>query len=196
MHRLWTVVFVAWFASSLVGREYKIDRNHSNLGFAAPILGGIAKVRGKFTDFAVKLDFDSANLATSSIRATIKPATIDTGITERDEHLRGPDFFDIARFPEAVFESSSIEKTAGGFVARGKLTIRDITREIDLPFAVTGRFEKADGKGKLETLGFAANCTINRRDFGMLWKHSGEEKFVGDLIDIEILLVTRATRAP
>jgi polyisoprenoid-binding protein YceI len=110
--------------------------------------------------------------------------------------VRGPDFFDTARFPEAVFESNRIEKTGTGYVAHGRLTIRDITREIDLPFAVTGRFEKADDKGKLETLGFAPGCTINRRDFGMLWKHSGEELFVGDLIDIEILLVTRATRLP
>ena len=191
---LLTLLVASSFAPTAGAREYKIDRNHSNLGFAAPILGGLSKVRGKFNEFAVQLMFDSADLAASSLRAVIKPASIDTGVTDRDEHLRSPDFFDVAKFPEAIFESSRIEKTAAGFVAHGKLTIRNITREVDLPFAVTGRFESQDEKGQLETLGFTGSCTINRRDYGMLWKHNSEELFVGDLIEIEILVITRATR--
>jgi len=192
--RLLVTLALPYFGSVGFGREYKIDRNHSNLGFAAPILGGLSKVRGKFSEFTVQLKFDAADLAASSIRAVILPAGIDTGVADRDEHLRSPDFFDVAKFPEAVFESSRIEKTATGFLARGKLTIRGITRDVDLPFAITGRFESQDEKGNWETLGFTASCIINRRDYGMLWKHSSQELFVGDLIDIEILLITRATR--
>ena len=176
--------------------EYKVDRNHSNVGFAAPILGGLSKVHGKFTDFAVELKFDERDLAASSIRAVIKPASIDTGIPDRDEHLRGPDFFDVARFPEAVFSSSRIERTADGFVAHGKLTLRDVTKEIALPFRLTGRFASNDDKGPLETLGFSAAVTLDRRDYGMNWKHGSQELFVGDLIDIGIAIVTRARRLP
>ena len=174
-------------------REYRIDRNHSNLGFAAPILGGLSKVRGKFSDFTVQLNFDAADPAASSLRAVIKPASIDTGIADRDEHLRSPDFFDVAKFPEAVFESTRIEKAGAGFVAHGRLTIRGVTRELDLPFVLTGRNETAGEKGRMEVLGFSATARIDRRDYGMVWKHSVDPLFVGDEIDIEITIITRAT---
>ncbi|MBA4135697.1 MAG: polyisoprenoid-binding protein [Opitutus sp.] len=189
-----SLTLVGAFSSSAA--EYRVDRNHSNLGFAAPILGGLSKVHGKFTDFTVELKFNAADLADSEIRAVIKPASIDTGITDRDEHLRGDDFFMVATFPEAVFESTKIEAAPGGYIAHGKLTIRDVTKEIDVPFAVTGRSEKADEKGKLETLGFIARATIDRRDFGMVWKHSIDPLFVGDLIELEITIVTRPRRMP
>ena len=196
MSRLLPFLLAVWLALPLAAREYRIDRNHSTIGFTAPILGGLSKVGGKFTDFSVQLDFDADRPETSSIRAVIRPGSIDTGIAERDEHLRAPDFFDAGQFPEAVFASTRIEKTAASYVAHGRLTIRDVTREIALPFALTGRSEKGDDKGRLETLGFAAGCTINRRDFGMDWTHSVDPLFVGDLIQIEITLLTRATRIP
>lgn len=176
--------------------EYKIDRNHSNLGFAAPILGGLSKVRGKFSEFTVELKFDPANLAASSIRTVIKPASIDTGIADRDEHLRSADFFDVAEFPEAVFASTHLEPAGTGFIARGTLTLRGVTKEVDLAFALAGRSEKADDQGRLETLGFTATTTIDRRDFGLTWKHNVDPLFVGDLIELEIALVTRPRRIP
>lgn len=191
-----TLALATTAAALAAAPEYKIDRSHSNLGFAAPILGGLSKVRGKFSDFSVELKFDPADLATSSIRAVIKPASIDTGIADRDEHLRGDDFLAVARFPEAIFESTTIERTATGYVAHGKLTLRDVTKEFDLPFAPTGRTEKTDEKGILETLGFIATATVNRRDFGMTWKHNADALFVGDEIELEIAIVTRARRLP
>ena len=194
MNRLLGLLLAVLLAPASMAREYKIDRNHSNVGFAAPILGGLSKVRGKFTEFSIQLDFDTEHPEASSIRAVIKPGSIDTGIAERDAHLRAPDFFDAAKFPEAVFASTRIEKTAAGYVARGRLTIRDVTKEVDLPFVLQGLTEKVDEKGRLEVLGFTASCTINRRDFGMDWTHSSDPLFVGDLIDIEITLLTRATR--
>lgn len=196
MSRLLPVLLAVWLVPALAARDYAIDRNHSNVGFAAPILGGLSKVRGKFADFSVQLNFDADRPDTSSIRAVIKPGSIDTGIAERDGHLRSPDFFDAAKFPEAVFCSTRIEKTAGGYLARGRLTIRDVTREIDLPFVLLGRAVQNDDKGRLETLGFGGSCLINRRDFGLDWKHSADPLFVGDLIEIEITLLTRATRIP
>lgn len=196
MRALLVFALAGLLVAEVSAADYKIDRTHSNVGFAAPILGGLSKVRGKFTDFTVELKFDERDLPASSIRAVIKPASIDTGIADRDEHLRGPDFFDVARFPEAVFASTRIEKIADGYVAHGQLTLRDITREIALPFRLTGRFESKDEKGALETLGFNAAVTINRRDFGMNWKHSSQELFVGDLIEVEIAIVTRARRLP
>lgn len=194
--RLRLITLLLTGALAATAADYKIDRHHSNVGFAVPILGGLSKVRGKFTDFTVELKFAADNLAASSIRAVIKPASADTGVAERDEHLRSPDFFEVAKFPEAVFESGRIEKAAAGYVAHGKLTLHGVTKEIDLPFALTGRFESQDEKGKVETLGFSATCTLDRRDFGMRWKHSVEERFVGDLIDIELAILTRPRRLP
>ena len=91
--------------------EYKIDPNHSTIGFATPILGNLSKVHGKFTEFTVTLKFDENDLPNSSVSAIIKAASIDTGVADRDKHLRSADFFDVAKFADITFASSRIERS-------------------------------------------------------------------------------------
>src|SRR5437868_4851663 len=98
-------------------REYKIDNNHSTIGFSVPILGGLSQVSGKFADFNITLQSDEQDITKSTVKVTIKTASIDTGIAARDEHLRTPDFFDAARFPEITFESTQIKKQGKAFAA-------------------------------------------------------------------------------
>ena len=179
-------------ASSAGAHEYKIDPNHSTLGFAVPILGGLSKVHGKFTEFIITLKFDENDLPGSSVTATIKAASIDTGIGDRDKHLRSGDFFDIAKTPEITFESSRIERNGNHYVAHGTFTMHGVAKEIDLPFAATGKNFSEGKKGRMVTAGFNIRWSLNRRDYGLLWEHPAE-KFVGDVIEVEIDLITKAT---
>jgi polyisoprenoid-binding protein YceI len=184
-------LLVALSASGLRAADYKIDRNHSNIGFSVPILEGLSRVHGKFTDFTVELKFDAADLAHSSIRAVIKVASIDTGIADRDAHLRTADFFDAEKFPEAVFESHKIEATDNGFVARGKFTLHGITKDLDLPFTLGGQLETGEPAKRLENRGFYGRCIIDRRDFGITWVHNVDPRFVGNAIEIELSVLAR-----
>ena len=132
---------------------------------------------------------ESACPAASSVVATIHPASIDTGIADRDKDLRSADFFDVAKYPDLTFASSRIEKTATGFVAHGKLTMHGVTKEIALPFRVTG-VKRDVAKGTIE-VAFAAETHLNRRDYGINWTHSVDPLFVGDDITVSIHLLSK-----
>jgi polyisoprenoid-binding protein YceI len=181
-------LFISVYAGSL--REYKIDTNHSTVGFSVPILGGLSKVTGKFSDFNIVLMNDEQDITKSTVKAVIKTVSIDTGIQARDEHLRTPDFFDAVKFPEITFESTQIKKKGKNFVAVGNLTIHGITKQIELPFNITGTFKKDN----LTNVGYAAKIVINRRDFGVNWTHPTAPEFVGDNVEIDINLITKAIK--
>lgn len=182
------VLLIAVYAGNV--REYKIDTNHSNVGFSVPILGGLSKVRGKFSDFNVLIQNDEQDITKSSVKVVIKTASIDTGITARDEHLRTADFFDAAKFPEITFESTQIKKKGKNFIAVGNLTMRGISKQIELPFSITGTYKKDN----LTNIGYEAKLVLNRRDFGITWKHSTSPDFVGDNVELEIILITSAIK--
>lgn len=190
---LLAVVLALSVAVAMPALEYKIDQNHSTVGFAVPILGGLSKVRGKLTDFAITLKFDETELAGSAIGATIKTASVDTGIAARNEHLRSADFFDVEKIPALTFQSSRIEGKDGHFVMHGTFTMHGVGKEVALPFTVTGRKFFDGPKGRMVNAGFSLRCTLNRRDYGMLWEHSVAADFVGDEIEIEVDVITKAT---
>ena len=190
---LLAAAFALSVAVAVPALDYKIDQNHSTVGFAVPILGGLSKVRGKFTDFAITLKFDEADLAGSAIGATIQTASVATGIAERDKHLRSADFFAAEKIPAITFQSSRIEGKDGHYVMHGAFTMHGVGKEVALPFAVTGRKFFDGPKSRMVNAGFSLRCTLNRRDYGMLWKHSAAADFVGDEIEIEVDVITKAT---
>ena len=171
-------------------RPYPIDNNHSTIGFSAPIMGGLSKVNGKFTDFTVTLTNDEKDITKSSVSVVIKVASINTGITARDNHLRTADFFDVAKYPEITFQSSRIEKKGKQLIAVGTFTMHGVSKEIALPFTITGT--NKDPVAKKMNAGYSARITLNRRDFGVNWRHPSVPNFVGDKVDIEINLITKA----
>ncbi|HJX85176.1 MAG TPA: YceI family protein [Candidatus Angelobacter sp.] len=150
--------------SALAADEYKIDPNHSSVNFTVTHMT-LSTVHGRFTDFAGKIVYDEKDPSQSSVSVTIKTASITTDVEARDKHLKSPDFFDAANFPEITFQSKSVEKTGNGFVAHGTLTIRGVSKDVDLPFELKGPV--AGQRGKL----LAANAvlTINRQDYGVAW---------------------------
>jgi polyisoprenoid-binding protein YceI len=150
-------------------------------------------VKGKFTDYSITLNHDEKDVTKSSVSVTIKATSVDTGIERRDAHLRNPDFFDVEKYPEITFKSERIEKKGKQFIAHGPLTMHGVTKQIALPFTITGTFKNpANNK---TSVGYAAKVVLNRRDYGINYSRQDNPTFVGDDITVEIELVTRALDA-
>ncbi len=170
--------------------QYPIDANHSTIGFSVSIMDGLSKINGKFTDFNVTLTNDEKDITKSSVNVVIKAASINTGIPARDTHLRSADFFDAEKYPEITFQSKRIEKKGKQLFALGTFTMHGVSKEITLPFQITG--VNKDPVSKKMNLGYSAQIVINRREFGINWTHPKVPNFVGDNVEIEINLITKA----
>lgn len=195
-----TLLFVLLFAVTAVAQQqpattgtHPIDNAHSTVGFSVPILGGLSQVNGKFTDFAITLNHDEKDITKSSVSVVIKATSVDTGIERRDAHLRNADFFDVEKFPEITFKSERIEKKGKQFIAHGPLTMHGVTKQIALPFTVTGTFKNPTNNKT--SVGYSAKVVLNRRDYGINYSRQDNPTFVGDEITVEIELVTRALDA-
>ena len=171
-------------------RQYPIDTNHSTIGFSVSIMDGLSKVDGKFTDFAVTLTNDEKDITKSSVSVVIKAASINTGIPARDTHLKSADFFEVEKYPEITFQSKRIEKKGKQLFALGTFTMHGVSKEITLPFQITG--VNKDPVSKKMNLGYSAHLVLNRREFGINWTHPKVPNFVGDNVEIEINLITKA----
>ncbi len=119
---------------------------------------GIA-VNGKFKTFTANIKFDPEHLDKSQIEGTIDVNSIDTGIGSRDKHLRSDDYFDVSKYPKITFKSEQIFKYEGNYVARGKLTIKNVTKEILIPIHFT---PKEGNKAH-----FKSTILLNRIDYGV-----------------------------
>src|SRR5882672_2157869 len=171
-------------------RQYPIDTNHSTVGFSVSIMDGLSRVNGKFTDFTVTLTNDEKDITKSSVNVVIKAASINTGIPARDTHLRSADFFDAEKNPEITFQGKRIEKKGKQLFALGTFTMHGVSKEIALPFTVTSI--NTDPVSKKMNVGYSARIVLNRRDFGVNWIHPKVRNFVGDNVETEINLITRA----
>ena len=171
-------------------RQYPIDANHSTVGFSVSIMDGLSKVNGKFTDFTVTLANDEKDITQSSVSVVIKSASINTGIAARDNHLKSADFFDVEKYPEITFQSKRIEQKGKQLFAVGTFTMHGVSKQITLPFQITG--VNKDLVSKKMNLGYSAQTVINRRDYGINWSHPQVPNFVGDNVQIEINLITKA----
>ena len=184
------VASTSFFAATT---KYETDAAHSNVGFSIPIAGGLSHVRGKFTDFNVVIVYDDKDISKSSVEAVIKATSVDTGIERRDAHLRTADFFDVEKNPEITFKSSRIEKKGKDFIAHGTFTMRGVSKEIALPFTING--VTRDEKTGKTTLGATAKTTINRKDYGVSFSQPANPNFLGDMVEIELNIITRAASA-
>ena len=170
-------------------KKLRVESNHSTIEFSIPISGGITRVTGKFMEFEILIDLIDSTLTKSKVQATIKTTSVLTGIAGRDEHLRSVDFFDAAKYPEITFVSNGIRKTNDGFIAAGAFSFHGVTREIELPFRVTG-------VSGMNTIGFSCRYTLRRNDYGLgtTWKHTTDDKFLSEEVDILIDFWTKKVK--
>jgi polyisoprenoid-binding protein YceI len=180
-------------AAAAAPTNYSADVNHSNVGFAVPILDGISHVSGKFSSFSVNIAYDEADVTKSTVSANIKAASIDTGVEGRDKHLRSADFFDVEKYPEITFQSKRVQKKGKSFLATGDFTMHGVTKEIVIPFTATGKF--LNEKNKQTSLGFQARVSLNRRDYGMTYSNPAVPNFVGDVVSVDLAILVRTAAA-
>ena len=165
-------------------RTFTIDKAHSEATFQVRHL--VTKVRGHFGDFAGTIQFNDEAPERSSVSFTIQSASIDTKTADRDAHLRSEDFFFVDKHPEITFVSSTISKKGNeSYDVRGTLTIRGIAKELALPVTFLGHATDPWGNARL---GFEAETTINRKDFGLVWNAALETGgfLVGDEVKISL----------
>jgi polyisoprenoid-binding protein YceI len=146
-------------------RTYRIDKSHSEVMFQVRHL--VTRVRGRFSDFegTVAINEDSPEL--SSVQFTIQAASIDTNEPQRDTHLRSADFFEVEKYPTITFTSRKVSrKSSDSYEIAGDLTIHGVTKAITLPVTHLGKAKDPWGN---ERVGFEAEITLNRKDYGLMW---------------------------
>lgn len=145
---------------------WAMDPMHSLIEFSVKHMM-VTTVKGRFAKFTGDFDLNEENPAASKIDVTIDLASITTGDDNRDNHLRSPDFFDVATYPTATFKSTRIEKTGDDkFRVYGDLTLHGVTREVPLDVTYEGQTKNMHGT---RLVAFSANTTFNRKDFGLNW---------------------------
>jgi polyisoprenoid-binding protein YceI len=164
---------------------YELDAAHKLVGFTTRHMM-VAKVRGHFDEASATITVGE-NPLESTVTATIKTASITTGVGDRDTHLRSGDFLKSDEFPTIEFQSLGGVKEVNGteFVLPGELTIRGVTREVELKVEFEGAGRNPYG---MDIFGFSAHTEIDREDFGLTWNVSLETGgvLVGKKVRIEL----------
>ena len=142
------------------------DPAHSTLEFAVKHMM-ISTVRGRFTRFGGIFDIDDEQPERSRIQGTIETASLDSGDAARDGHLKSVDFFDVEKYPAITFQGTQVQRVGDDrFKVVGDVTIRDVTRDVVFDVVYEGRVKDIFG---VQRLGFTAQTTLNRKDFGLNW---------------------------
>jgi polyisoprenoid-binding protein YceI len=145
---------------------YNVDPTHSNVGFEVRHMG-IATVRGSFRTFEGKLD---ATGEAPVLEGNVAVESLDTGEENRDGHLKAPDFFDTAQYPQITFHSTGTEPTDDGQIRlEGEITIKGVSKPIALTGAISENGEDPWGN---ERVGLEVEGTIDRRDFDLKWNQT------------------------
>jgi polyisoprenoid-binding protein YceI len=171
--------------------KWTVDPGHSKVQFKVKHLT-IANVTGILKKFSGEVQTGSDDFSQATIAFEIDTSSLDTNLAERDNHLRSNLFLDAEKFPKLVF-NGALQKKADGYIANGDLTIKDVTKNIQLSveFNGTGKDKMGNTRG-----GFEAHGKINRKDFGITFNMLteagglvvGEE--VSLLFDIELIKTT------
>ncbi|MER5717671.1 YceI family protein [Streptomyces sp. NPDC002132] len=146
--------------------EWMIDPAHSRLGFSVRH-AMVTTVRGAFTEYRSRLFFDGRDPSRSRAEIVLSTASVDTGVEQRDAHLVGRDFLDAATYPRMRFISKTVRLTDNEvYRMSGDLTIKSVTRPVDLELTYIGRVTDPFG---YERVGFDGTTTINRSDWGLTY---------------------------
>jgi len=145
---------------------YVLDASHSSLAFVARH-AMVTKVRGAFGAFTGEAVVDGANPDASTLKVVVDVSSVSTNSTDRDAHLKSPDFFDVAQYPELTFAGTAFDITDDTtVVVSGDLTIKGVTRPVSITFEFTGQAKDPFGNVRV---GFEGRTEVSRKDFGLTW---------------------------
>ena len=163
---------------------WAIDPTHSEIGFKVKHMM-FTNVSGKFNQFEATIKTEKEAFETSKINFSADINSVDTSNTDRDNHLKSADFFDVDNFAKLTFTSTAIQKvTEGEYKISGDLTIKDVTKNITFEADYSGLMKDPWGNTKI---GLALNGKINRKDFGLTWNAALETG--GVLVGEDIKLI-------
>lgn len=145
--------FICLFSFSNLSYTQTINTEKSKVSFKISNLG-FSQVEGTFSGMNGNLKFNPTDLSNATFNVCIDPSSVDSGIESRDKHLLKEDYFDTEKYPTICFVSSAISETNKGYEAKGQLTMKDVTKEITLPFT----FSNNEFVGKI---------TVNRLDYNI-----------------------------
>ncbi|WP_395658599.1 YceI family protein [Nocardioides sp.] len=166
-----------------ISGDYTIDPTHTRIGFSTRH-AMVTTVRGQFTEFSGTAHVDAANPAASQVSLTIQTSSIDTGVADRDAHLRSADFFNADENKEITFVSTQVTRDGDDWVITGDLTINGITKPVSVPFELTGSAKDPFGNVRI---GFEGGTAISRKEWGVTWNAALETGgvLVSDKIKLE-----------
>lgn len=171
--------------------QWEIDPGHADVAFTGRHFM-VTKVRGRFTDVRGSVTV-AEDFQLSGVDVTIGMASVDSGNPTRDEHLRSAELFDVDRFPDATFRSTSVKWRGRGGIVTGDLTIHGVTRSVDLDVVFEGYVRDPWGGDRAI---FSAVAEVNREDYGVTWNVALEaggvlvSKDIKITIDIETVLAS------
>jgi polyisoprenoid-binding protein YceI len=171
--------------TSLSLPRWEIDGAHSSIGFAVRHMV-VSKVRGRFARWSGTIAMDERDPTGAKVEIAIEPASVDTGVEQRDNHLRSPDFFHVERYPAMSYRSTRIERTGEGrYRVTGDLTMHGVTRPVSLDVESAGSAKDPWGGVRA---GFSARGTLDRKDFGLTYNQLLETGgvLVGERVELDI----------
>jgi len=173
-----------WVSSAFAADRYEFDPVHTRIGFTARHLM-INNVAGRFTDFMGNILYDEQDMTKSAVSVKIQTTSVNTENKMRDDDLRSPNFFDVAKFPAITFQSSRIEKQGDSYACVGTLTMHGVSKEVNIPFAILGKIKDPWGNTRI---GLEGGLKIDRRDWGLTYSKTLDNGglIVGDDIKIDL----------
>jgi polyisoprenoid-binding protein YceI len=154
------------FSVPALASNWTAEQTHAKAYFSAKHMM-LSTVTGEAGTVTANLNLDDKDVTKSKVDATIDLNELKSGVEKRDQHLKSPDFFDVAKFPKMTFKSTKVEKAGEKLKVTGDLTIKDKTKPVTLDVEVLP--EVMNPFSKQATRGFVATGTINREDFGLTW---------------------------
>lgn len=170
--------------------RFEVDLSHSSIDFYVKHMV-ISTVRGEFRDFSGIIYYDASDITKTAAEITIQTASIFTDNTKRDKHLKSADFFDVEKYPTITFKSKRVEQRDDGYIMIGDLTIRGVTKEVEIPFRVNGTIVDNWGNTRL---GMEGALTINRMDYGVSWSKTLDSGGLVVSNEVEIKINIEAIR--
>jgi polyisoprenoid-binding protein YceI len=179
-----TIAGPALAAETSSAVEWTIDPTHTRVGFTVPHMV-VSEVDGAFREYSGKVLLDEKDLTKSKVELTIQVASVDTGVPDRDKHLRNGDFFDAEKHPTITFKSTKVTKAGKAFKITGDMTIRGVTKSVTLDATLSEAVTSPWGK---QVRGAKITGKLNRLDYGVSWNKALDKGgiAVGNEVTLEV----------
>ncbi|MBS1618507.1 MAG: polyisoprenoid-binding protein [Bacteroidetes bacterium] len=166
MKKLFILLAGVSMAAAATAQSWTLDKTHSSINFSVSHMV-VSEATGNFKDFSGEVKSEKSDFSDLGVNFTIKVASINTDDEKRDGHLKSPDFFDAAKFPDITFKSTNIKKINDKkYELTGDLTMKGVTKKVTWEVKYNGTVKDPYGNNRA---GFKATTTVDRKDYGVSW---------------------------